>query len=102
VGGFIQPDSIVPDPFEPAAWNRFGYVYGNPVRYTDPSGHVLCDKEKGAVCPFPELKIDITSWPDWLYNLTGGACYLIGCAVENNTLRTLTVEERAAIPGLGK
>ena len=34
VGGFIQPDSIVPDPFEPAAWNRLGYVYG--IRFGTP------------------------------------------------------------------
>ncbi len=39
-GSFIQPDSIVPNPMDPRAWNRFGYVYGNPVNYTDPSGHI--------------------------------------------------------------
>lgn len=30
---------MVGDPLNPAAWNRFSYVYGNPVNYTDPSGH---------------------------------------------------------------
>jgi len=29
----------VPDPGNPVAWNRFAYVYNNPVNYTDPSGH---------------------------------------------------------------
>jgi len=36
---FIQPDSIVPDPSNPQAYNRYSYVYGNPLRYIDPSGH---------------------------------------------------------------
>ncbi len=40
-GSFIQPDSIVPNPMDPRAWNRFGYVYGNPVNYTDSSGHCI-------------------------------------------------------------
>jgi len=30
----------VPDPGDPIAWNRFAYVYNNPVNYADPSGHV--------------------------------------------------------------
>jgi RHS repeat-associated protein len=29
-GSFISPDSIIPDPLNPAAWNRYAYVYGNP------------------------------------------------------------------------
>ena len=45
-GSFIQPDSIVADAFNPAAWNRYSYVYGNPVNYTDPTGHIAC----GGLC----------------------------------------------------
>src|SRR5690606_31708926 len=36
---FTQPDSIVPDPYNPQDWNRYSYVRNNPMRYTDPSGH---------------------------------------------------------------
>jgi len=39
IGHFIQADTIVPGAGNPLAWNRFGYVMYNPIRYTDPSGH---------------------------------------------------------------
>ena len=39
LGRFIQPDSLVPDPLNPQAWNRFSYCYNNPVTFNDPSGH---------------------------------------------------------------
>ncbi len=38
LGRFIQPDSIIPDPFNPQSLNRYSYVLDNPMRYTDPSG----------------------------------------------------------------
>lgn len=38
-GRFVSADSIIPDPSKPAAFNRYAYVYGNPVSYRDPSGH---------------------------------------------------------------
>lgn len=34
---------MVGDPLDPRAWNRFSYVYGNPVNFTDPSGHCIED-----------------------------------------------------------
>jgi RHS repeat-associated protein len=38
LGRFIQPDTLVPDPLNPQAWNRFGYCYNNPTSYVDPNG----------------------------------------------------------------
>jgi RHS repeat-associated protein len=42
---FISPDSIVPDPANPQSLNRFSYVYSNPLKHTDPSGHNPCIKK---------------------------------------------------------
>ncbi len=41
LGRFIQPDTIVPNPGDPQALNRYSYAGNNPVRYTDPSGHCI-------------------------------------------------------------
>jgi RHS repeat-associated protein len=40
---FVQPDTMLPDPYNPQALNRYSYCLNNPVRYTDPSGHVPLD-----------------------------------------------------------
>ena len=39
LGRFLQADTIVPDPGNPQSLNRYSYTLGNPLRYTDPSGH---------------------------------------------------------------
>jgi RHS repeat-associated protein len=39
LGRFLQPDPIVPEPGNPQGLNRYAYVYSNPLRYTDPTGH---------------------------------------------------------------
>jgi RHS repeat-associated protein len=44
LGRFIQADTIVPEPGNPQALNRYAYVYGNPIRYTDPSRHYSEDE----------------------------------------------------------
>ena len=38
---FIQPDTIIPDPYNPLDWDRYNYVRNSPVNYTDPSGHCI-------------------------------------------------------------
>ncbi|MEI2689195.1 MAG: RHS repeat-associated core domain-containing protein [Anaerolineae bacterium] len=41
IGRFLAADSIVPNPGDSQALNRYAYVNGNPLKYTDPSGHWL-------------------------------------------------------------
>ena len=40
LGRFLQADSIIPNPANPQSLNRYSYTLGNPLRYTDPSGHL--------------------------------------------------------------
>jgi RHS repeat-associated protein len=35
---FIQPDTIIPDPYDPQDWNLYSYARNNPLKYTDPDG----------------------------------------------------------------
>ena len=38
---FISADSIVPSAGNPQALNRYSYTNGNPLKYTDPTGHCI-------------------------------------------------------------
>jgi hypothetical protein len=40
IGHFISADTLIPGAGNPLALDRFSYVYYNPLKYTDPSGHV--------------------------------------------------------------
>lgn len=42
---WISPDTIIPDPMNPLDFDRFSYVLGNPLKYTDPSGNDYCDSQ---------------------------------------------------------
>jgi RHS repeat-associated protein len=44
IARFISPDTIVENPYSSLALNRYMYVAGNPLRYTDPSGHLTLKK----------------------------------------------------------
>ncbi len=37
---FLAPDNYVQDPYNTQNFNRYGYVYNNPLMYTDPSGEL--------------------------------------------------------------
>ncbi len=41
IGRFVSADTIVPDPSNSQALNRYAYVYNNPLKYVDPSGRVV-------------------------------------------------------------
>jgi RHS repeat-associated protein len=38
---FVQPDTMLPDPYNPQALNRYAYTLNNPMKYTDPTGHYV-------------------------------------------------------------
>ncbi|MEM9687285.1 MAG: RHS repeat-associated core domain-containing protein, partial [Bacteroidota bacterium] len=37
---FLAPDNYVQDPYNTQNFNRYGYVFNNPLMYTDPNGEV--------------------------------------------------------------
>jgi RHS repeat-associated protein len=73
-GRFLSADTIVPDPMNPQSYNRYPYVYNNPTRYTDPSGHCAAGDDD---C--------------WLY-LENHFCQNIGCSVEGWSSRVIVNE----------
>jgi RHS repeat-associated protein/uncharacterized repeat protein (TIGR01451 family) len=46
LGRFLSADSIVPGFSNPQAFNRYSYVLGNPLKYTDPTGHGQCQTKQ--------------------------------------------------------
>jgi len=73
LGRWISADTVVPEPGNPQALNRYAYVYNNPLRYTDPSGHKLdpgddYDRPLPPPPPPPLLPYDITAFElGWLW-----------------------------------
>ena len=43
LGKFAQADSIIPEPGNPVAWDRYAYGNNDPIKNTDPSGHYLVE-----------------------------------------------------------
>jgi len=41
IGRFISADTLVQSPANPQTLNRYSYVLNNPLRYVDPSGHIV-------------------------------------------------------------
>ena len=86
LGRFAQADSIIPGAGNPQAWDRYAYALNDPVRYSDPSGHmVICgvaDEGCGSNSTQPPpggedsddsddspVTIDIPNWlDDWLWD----------------------------------
>jgi RHS repeat-associated protein len=48
IGRFIQADTVIPEPDNPLAWDRYSYTLNNPINLVDPSGHIPCDNYDAA------------------------------------------------------
>jgi hypothetical protein len=52
LGRFLSPDTIVPAPGDPQSLNRYAYTLNNPLKYTDPTGHMQqCPDCGGSTTP---------------------------------------------------
>ncbi|MEM9774361.1 MAG: RHS repeat-associated core domain-containing protein [Chloroflexota bacterium] len=61
----LTADTIVPDPSNPQSFNRYAYVYNNPVNLTDPSGHCPALWENTVFCATgfsTKAQYDLTEW----------------------------------------
>jgi RHS repeat-associated protein len=59
LGRFISADTIVPQPGSPLDWDRYLFVRGNALRYTDPSGHFCVERQVGYIC---SMDADSNGW----------------------------------------
>ena len=48
INRFLSADTIVPGFANPQSLNRYSYVVNNPLRYTDPTGHMMVEGEGGS------------------------------------------------------
>lgn len=53
LGRFLSPDPIVQAPTNSQSWNRYTYVFNNPLAFTDPSGFITYDGGLGDYVDYP-------------------------------------------------
>ena len=65
IGRFMQPDPLSGFPSNPQSWNRYSYVYNNPLNSVDPTGMCPPDSEDSSDCPGVG---DLSQWDLWNWN----------------------------------
>jgi RHS repeat-associated protein len=62
LGRFLSADTLIPQPGDPQAWDRFAYASNNSLRYIDPTGHMISsaihDSDGDAQCNDPYHCLD--------------------------------------------
>jgi hypothetical protein len=61
LGRFAQADPIVPGPGNPLAFDRYAYVFNNPLIYVDPFGYLPC-LDNGYCPESDDTELDYELW----------------------------------------
>ena len=60
VGRMLSADPVVGDPLNGQTWNRYSYVYNNPLAYTDPTGYCpVCIQTANVSPPRPSATLQL-------------------------------------------
>lgn len=62
---FVQADTLIPDPGDQLAWDRYAYVKSNPIRYSDPSGHFIFEDPQNP--PFHSYKTGAITYGETVF-----------------------------------
>ena len=65
LGRFVSADTIVPGAGNPAAFNRYMYVRGNPLKLIDPTGHRPADDDSDDGVPSDDMPMKSVCVPDY-------------------------------------
>jgi RHS repeat-associated protein len=82
IGRFISADTIIPNPANPQAFNRYSYVLNNPLKYIDPTGYF---GETLGEPPTANGSLGYTEREGWLISVNGE-----WYPVESNSVDILT------------
>ncbi len=112
VGRMLSPDNYVVNPFGTQAYNRYSYVFNNPLSYVDPDGNepvtialiitgaVLGGYFGGALASDNWNPVSKQYWQDGWQGFTAGA--VIGAALGGATGMTIGAKGLAGLAGAQK
>ena len=93
LGRWLQADSIVPELGNPQALNRYAYVYNNPLRYTDPSGHYIFEDDPGKPYFPPPLPPNPLTNEQWEISRAAAAAFELPVELVAGTVAVEIVDD---------